>query len=542
MHLDSDTISPNTAIKTDICIVGAGVAGLIIANELKDAKRRITILESGDFAKNERAQHLNQGENVGYPYYPLDLARYRGVGGSSLRWNVDLGDKRGVRLRPMDAIDFEKREGVPYSGWPFSKTELDPYYARSQPYFGLTDQNYTGSHWQTEGDHEILPLESADLETTIFQFGDADLITTKHQSLLKKCQNLQIITNATVYEIETDPSGGFVTQLLVRNRANGVFRVLAEKYILATGGLEVPRLLLSSRHTQAHGIGNQNDLVGRFFMEHLHYLSGMWIPSSEQIFSKTGLYTMHRSRGTDVLAYLKLSPDVLKREHLLNYCVSFWPRPSFEGDSTANIVTSRGYHAIRKIKSELQEKRLPQSPGKRMGHIIGDTALLLEHFLRRRPGKEIQGTPVAFQLHQMSEQAPNPASRVTLSEERDCFGSFTAKLDWKISQSDIQTIRRAHEIIDREFQNAGLGKLTHGDFKKSPPAGITGGLHHMGTTRMDEDPKSGVVDSDCKIHGVDNLYVASSSVFPTVGYANPTLTIAALAIRLSDHLRKENIE
>ncbi|MEM1222830.1 MAG: GMC family oxidoreductase [Verrucomicrobiota bacterium] len=540
MHLDSNSIPPNTVVEADICIVGAGVDGLILANELKDTKQRITILESGDFTPTDGTQSLNQGENIGYPYYPLDLARYRSVGGSSLKWNVDLGNKRGVRLRPMDAIDFERRESVPYSGWPFPKTALDPYYARSHPYFGLSDQNYGGVYWQTAGEREILPVKSADLETTVFQFGNADLITAKHQSLLKENQNLQLITNATVYKIETDPNGETVKQLLVYTKAKEVLKVRAKRYVLAAGGLEVPRLLLCSKRTQAHGIGNQNDLVGRFFMEHLHYLSGMWIPSSDQIFSKIGFYEMHRSRGTDLLAYLKLSAEALKREGLLNYCVSFWPRVSEEADSTANIVTSQGYHSIRKIKSDLQEKRFPQKLGKRLGHIISDSAHLCAHILRNRSEKEIQGAPVAFQLHQMSEQSPNPESRVTLSEERDRFGSFTVKLDWKISPIDIRTIRRAHEIINRDFQKAGLGKLKPGNFNKSPPEGITGGLHHMGTTRMHNNPKEGVVDGNCKVHGVDNLYIASSAVFPTAGYANPTLTIAALAIRLSDHLLKRN--
>ena len=136
------------------------------------------------------------------------------------------------------------------------------------------------------------------------------------------------------------------------------------------------------------------------------------------------------------------------------------------------------------------------------------------------------------------EQAPNPASRVRLIEQRDALGMPRVQLEWRLSGLDKRSIRRAHELLARELGRAGLGRLQlmlSEDEHRWPPE-LGGGRHHMGTTRMHRDPARGVVDPDCRVHGVGNLYVAGSSVFPTVGAANPTLTIVALALRLADHL------
>ncbi|HEY9734658.1 MAG TPA: GMC family oxidoreductase, partial [Trichocoleus sp.] len=144
-----------------------------------------------------------------------------------------------------------------------------------------------------------------------------------------------------------------------------------------------------------------------------------------------------------------------------------------------------------------------------------------------------------FEVLHFTEQAPDPANRIMLSNDRDVFGYPKMQLQWRWSDQDIQSIRRAQALFKQEFAKAGLGELKV-ELDQGLPRMIYPSIHHhMGTTRMHESPKHGVVDANCRVHGVSNLYVASSSVFPTSGYANPTLTIVAIAIRVADQIKRK---
>ena len=144
---------------------------------------------------------------------------------------------------------------------------------------------------------------------------------------------------------------------------------------------------------------------------------------------------------------------------------------------------------------------------------------------------------MVFELNHMTEQSPNPHSRVTLSDERDIFGRNRVRLDWRLTPLDMRSIIKAQEIIDQELRYAGLGRLEIELRTETPPEHLEGGWHHMGTTRMHRDPKRGVVDEHCRVHEITNLFIAGPSVFPTGGYANPVLTFVALAIRLADYIK-----
>ncbi|WP_269527132.1 FAD-dependent oxidoreductase [Coraliomargarita parva] len=543
MILDLSSIPPEDLIESDVCIVGAGVAGLILAKELSRQGLQITVLESGGRDVSAKTQALNQGENIGYPYYPLDLVRERCVGGSSSRWGIELpNEEKGVRLRPMDPIDFETRADIPHSGWPFPKSTLDPYYERAHAIFGLGPCDYTAQRWSDPEHYKTLALDPDTIETTLFQFGPADRFTGTIQSEIRQMDSVQLFLNATVLEILCDESVQKVKALRVAADKDREYRITARYYILASGGIEVPRLLLLSDKQQPEGLGNRYDLVGRYFMEHPHFLSGMLIPNSTEIFENTGLYQIHKQANSYLLAYLKLSESVLRREGLLNYCVSLWPRDKLEEDERSSYLSSKAFDAIRKIRCAIHIGERPQALAKQLYTILAESQELITHLFSKVTKSKLvepSGPPIAFQLHHMWEQAPNPDSRITLSRELDQFGQRLPILNWKVSERDVQTLSRSLEILGDACEQAGIGRIVRNPDNEFPPKGITGGLHHMGTTRMNEAPEQGVVDGNCKIHGIDNLYIAGSSVFPTSGYANPTLTIGALAIRLADHLTEQ---
>ncbi|MCL4475990.1 MAG: GMC oxidoreductase [Nitrospirae bacterium] len=572
MLVDARSLPGNKTIETDVCIVGTGVAGITLSREFIGKGFRVCLLESGGLRPDRAMQSLFWGENIGHPYFPLDTARTCGFGGTSHRWGIRIGDDRlGVRLRPLDEIDFEERDWVPYSGWPFKKSHLDPFYERAQSICQIGPFTYDVKDWEDTEKTPRLAFADGRVKTTIFQFGPRDSFIRDYREEIIRAENITAYVHASVVEIETDKTAQTVTRLRVACLQGKNFRVAAKLYILAMGAIETPRLLLLSNKVQKTGLGNENDLVGRFFMEHPHLWSGTYIPSDPHIARSTALYNIHTVNRIPIMGKLTLSEEVLRSEKLLNYCVSIhpkvlqgrpdiapsWPVVSWPLLSAAHPKTvpnqpgyqkaaSDGIDSLKVLSSAIRCGDVPHDFGKHLRNVItdiDDVSIAAYRKVRRKCVSifnkfKKSKRNVVFQLDQMSEQAPNPQSRVTLADERDILGRNRVRLDWQMNPLDIHTIVRAQEIIDEELRRAGLGRLQielHGD---TPPSNLEGGWHHMGTTRMHKDPLKGVVDENCKVYGRSNLFIAGPSVFPTSGYANPVLTIVALALRLSGHIKK----
>ncbi len=512
MLIDASDFPDHKSVETDICIVGGGTAGITLARELIAQDFQVCLIDSGGQMPDQATQALYQGENIGLPYYPLDTARARYYGGSSNRWHVDLGDHRlGVRLRPFDAIDFEPREWVGHSGWPFDKTHLDNYYDRAQIICQITPKTFETEDWADPVQRPPLAGNDNPVQTIIYKFGWRGPFIHEYTKEINQADNITVLLHANVLEIETDESAQKVTSLRAATLAGNQFTVSARLYVIAAGGIETPRLLLLSNKVQTAGLGNQHDLVGRFFMEHLHLWSGIFVPSDPGLFQRTTLYNqIQKVHGIPIIGKLTLSEAVLRHEKLLNQNIQLIPRlhsrsilyPQMLASGVAGLATN-GYRKIRrKIEKTINRK----------------------------------GTKV-FILANMGEQTPNPNSRVCLSDDRDVLGQNRACLDWQVTEQDIHSIIRTQEIVGAWLKQTGLGQLIIQLKDARPPRGLHGGYHHMGTTRMHTNPKEGVVDANSRIHGVSNLYIAGPSVFPTGGYANPVLTIVALTVRLADHLK-----
>jgi choline dehydrogenase-like flavoprotein len=253
---------------------------------------------------------------------------------------------------------------------------------------------------------------------------------------------------------------------------------------------------------------------------------------------------MHAVNNITIMGKLALAEEVLRRERLLSYCVSIHPAVMPEW-LRSQSTTSEGVYSFKVLRSAIRRGKVPDGLGKHLSNMItdfDDIAMSTGRNVRRRLGRAFDKhrppKVEVFTLNHMSEQAPNPNSRVTLAAERDALGCNRAQLDWQISPLDMRTIIRAQEIISEELRRAGLGHLHIELNDETPPPDLHGGVHQMGTTRMHTDPKQGVVDENCRVHGLSNLFIAGSSVFPTVGYANPVHTFVALALRLADHVKK----
>ena len=546
MIIDARSLPENSLVDTDICIVGAGVVGVSLAREFIGKKLRVCFVEGGGTEPDKATQSLLWGECSGHPYFPLDTARTSGFGGSSNRWSVGIGDNRlGVRLRPLDPIDFEEREWVSHSGWPFLKSDLDPYYERAHSICRIGPYRYDVSEWEEPG-KKMLPLVGEEVETTVFQFGPRSLFFREYREEIEHAENITSYIYANALEIETAKTPQTVSSILFGCLNGKRFRVSAKLFILAAGAIETPRLMLLSNKTCQEGIGNQHDIVGRFFMEHPHLWSGRFISSAADIRKLTAFYRIHSAKQIPIMGKLTLSPDVLRREKLLNYSVSLhlrssghrgniatswpvvsWPLLGTDTPEHLSVVTcAAGKGASRGLLGGME------NAARTAYRTMRNQAGMLYHSLRRT------GDVAVFDLNHMTEQEPNPESRVTLIDEHDMLGRRRVRLHWQLTGLDIRSIIRAQEIIGEGFKRSGLGRLEINMTDETPPPDLEGGWHHMGTTRMHRDPKKGVVDEHCRVHSISNLFIAGPSVFPTCGYANPVLTSVALAVRLADHVSK----
>jgi choline dehydrogenase-like flavoprotein len=496
---DARKVPSGSVLDFDVCIVGSGAAGITLARSL-DPKLTVGLLESGGSEHDVRTQSLYEGTNVGRDYFPLDGCRQRYFGGSTNCW-------AGL-CRPLEFEDFTAREWVPHSGWPITRDDLEPYYARAHEVLRLGPYDYTPEHWATEERRPFALRAESDLRTGIFQINRSGsrVLGQTYRAELERSANVRVHFWANVTEIVLKPGGGEVDHLAVRALDGPSFKVRARHYVLAAGGLENPRLLLASRSVRATGVGNEHDLVGRFFMEHPHTPNeGLFLAAGPDV--PVGFYRAFRAPGSktpiDIWGYLTVRAQTQERERMLTFAAVLLDYDSRDEPPDVAVV-----------KATVPAFDRPQALG---------------------------GQPFLAWLGTPSEQAPNPQSRVTLDERKDELGVPRLKLDWRLSSIDKYTLRRAHELVARELGAAGLGrlKLTVVDDDHTWPTGTNGGRHHMGTTRMHADPKGGVVDKDCVVHSVRNLSVAGSSVFTTSGAANPTLTIVALALRAAERLSRD---
>lgn len=513
---------------TDVCVVGAGVAGITLARRLLAAGRTVTLLESGGLDYEADTASLNVGNNIGEPYYALDHARLRFFGGTTAIW--------GGRVAELDPVDFEKRSWVPHSGWPISHDDIASYYGEARSLFDLPQRRPDRTMFNKAGSN----LPDFDDAQISYRFWSFDRKFNRFS--FEACEDLirhprcTVMTYANVTQINSDAGGRRITSVELRNLSGFHATLHARVFVLAAGGIENPRLLLASRGAHPLGLGNQHDLVGRFFMEHPHARGGRVM--TNRLWSLLEGFGKARQLP-DQLAAALITPSlqVQEREGTLNTSLTIAARQPVDHRQFA------GVRAYSRVKHDLEPTRGARRLWLGTKRAIGIAQKIVDP---ARPWLLHKLGRVELALLVRGEQAPNPDSRVTLSNERDALGVPGICLDWRTNDLDVHSVERLVHALGSEMRRLGLGEVAPADWLSGPDRRWTtdplisahpiGGYHHMGTTRMAYDPRQGVVDEHCRVHGIDNLYVAGSSVFPTSGWANPTFTIAALALRTADHI------
>ena len=547
MIFDARSLTEGTTIETDICIVGAGTSGLVLAKEFLGAKFKVCLLESGGLLPDKETQGLYRGVNIGRPYFSLDTARARYFGGSTNRWHIPVdGSCVAARMHPFSKLDFEKRDWVPYSGWPVSKSDMESYYERAQHLCHIAPSSYSPDYWAKQENAGLLPLPSSIVETQIYKFGSRYPFIKGIRSDIEKADNITTYLYSNAIDIETNEYASHVSRIRVACLQGNKFYVKAKYFILAAGAIEIPRLLLLSNQTQKKGLGNQNDLVGRFFMEHPHLWSGLFIPFNQDNLAIMDLYSHVRVvQEVPIVAKLSLSDKIQREEKLLNYSAQFMPQiilRSSLNQYTYPEIKTKGVSSFKKLRSSICQKKLPGDFFHHALNMLIDITGIAKASYRNAAIKAMnildKKRLTVFQIANMSEQAPNPDSRITLSSNLDALGQNQVELNWQWNSNDLDSIIRSQKILDTELQRANLGRLIIQVTKNASYDTIKGGWHHMGTTRMHSNPKQGVVDKDCCVHGISNLFISGPSVFTTGGVANPSLSLVAFSIRLADHIKK----
>jgi choline dehydrogenase-like flavoprotein len=513
MFVDARSLPECSIVDADVCVIGSGPVGIVTASELLRHGLRVVVVESGDLVPDPAARSLNAGESVGDLHVDLVRSRLRAFGGTGRIW--------GGNCAPFDPIDFEARPWVRDSGWPIPLTEIERHYRRAAAYFGLEGLDYDPVEPPAGGVR--LALGASGLGEKLFRHSRVDFGEV-HRSRLARGRAV-VLTNATVVELELD--AGLTEVVGARIALPGCpnhATITARRFVLAAG-LENARLLLLSNRQKPAGIGNEHDVVGRYLMDHVNVKGGaIDTPAG---FRLARSYDVEHNGNKPFTLALQPTAAVQRREGLLNFCGFL--RACYAGEG------SDGFTALQRIITATRRRRLGRS-------LLRDGCTVATHLPEAVHGLTAKAAarfrPPRLVFHAIMEQAPCRDSRLTLADERDPFGLPCLRLDCCLGELERLTYWRANRLVAEALRANGInGVVEPTDSPEAPwPPILHGTGHYMGTTRMHPDPRHGVVDGDCRVHGTANLYVAGGSVFPTGGATMVTINAAALAVRLADHL------
>jgi choline dehydrogenase-like flavoprotein len=521
MILDLERERTLPSFAADVCIIGAGAAGIVLAAELVRPGKRVLLLESGGSKEEEASQRLNNSERTGQPLKAVHPGRFRALGGTTTRW--------GGQIQEMQEQDFEVRPGIAGSGWPISKSSLEPYYKRALEAEGLAQVLQTDEEvWRQMG--STAPNLGDDLIPYFTRWcPEPNFARLYHDTLAS--QNICVVLHATVCELLLDDAGDAIAGVRCRNMPGHEHVFQAQRYVLCLGMVETIQLLLQPLEQGRAAPWQQNEWLGRHVQSHIETNSAKLVNVDRKRMERffPNVYLKRRKYQPK----FRVTGERQRQEEILNIggAISFLSPGSVEQDvrrmkSAARNLLRGNWSAIglRDVLPAL--RRLP---------ILLQLAYSFYVSHRAYWPKD-----VTYWLRVHCEQEPLSASSITLSPERDALGMFRTRIDWQVSPLEWKTIQHFTQMAKRALEAAGLAtvvaqpELAQEDGYRRVT--FDDSYHWMGGTRMARSAAEGVVDTDLKLHGVRNAYVCSASVYPASGFANPVHTLLALAIRLADHL------
>jgi choline dehydrogenase-like flavoprotein len=550
MLIDGRTIPKNGTVYAEFCIIGAGPAGITVCTELAKRGLDVLLLEAGGRKHDKAAKELYQGQSLSPAIHaPPSMYRQRRIGGTSGIW--------GGRCVPLDELDFEHRDWVPDSGWPFQRRVLDSYYQRAMIYLEAGECTFNAHEALRELRDLVEGFSSETIDTdSVERFSAPTDFGRAYAKKLVSASNVKLIEHASCTELLQSHQFGPVSHVRCATMEGNQFDVRASRFVVSAGGLETTRLLLASDRVTADGLGNESGMLGRNYMCHIE---GCLAAIKLQPESRKVVWSFERSKdGIYIKRRFQINPEEQRKHKTLNTIFRLHhanPADARHGSPilsamylTKQFLIPEYRRKFSMMEYSYKEQRGFSSLSKHVWNVVrgGPTLVrfavkwMVARHLRyhRIPYVALHSPSGVYPLDFNAEQTPNPASRITLSHDRDGLGMRRLVVDWRMHAQDVRSIILSHSILQKAVEHNKIGKLEYfnSDVKAGAERCVPVGGHHIGTARMSHDPRAGIVDSHCRMHTVPNVYLASSAVFPTCGQANPTLTIVALAIRLSEHL------
>lgn len=460
-----------------IIVIGAGPAGITVTRRLAAARIPCVLLDAGGDSYSDESQSFYEGQTIGDYYFDLSTCRLRYLGGTSGHWTG--------WCRMLDRSDFEKRAWIPNSGWPIGREEIEPYFASTREILELRDFKNDKAISQ---DFNWIDLIRSDP----VRFGD------KYYDELDKSEHVAVVLNTYATDL-TARDGRITSANLYSNGRDGA-AIAADRFVVACGGIENSRLLLWSNARSPEPVVPDDRALGRYWMEHPEFVGGESIVRDYAALDS----------DAEGWAFFAPTPEAMERAEVANFHALVIPN---EREGTKKLVAD-----------------------------LACTAPSAAEWLVRSVGSHLT---CGARISVAWEQVPDLENRVALSQTAtDDAGVPLVELHWRKNELDRRTILEGMKMFGQTFAQDDFGRvkvrewLLEGEDYPIDDEEIAG-YHHMGGTRMSADPSTGIVDSNCRVHGMPNLYVAGSSIFATSGYANPTATIIAFAERLGSHLAAE---
>jgi choline dehydrogenase-like flavoprotein len=471
VFIEPSALESGTALRAGVCVLGSGPAGMTTAVSLAAKGFDVVLVEAGGRHLTGQSQAQYAGEVVGDPYYDLSFARLRMFGGTSNHW--------GGYCIPLDRHDFEPHPHFPDTGWPISRSDLDPYLEAACNILEIPN------HFEEK-------LVTPSLRQTRFQYSPPVNFGRKYDEFCRSTDRLRVCLDSALIDLSLEDHA--IKRAVVRAADGRDFSIEAQCFVVCLGGIENSRLLLWINERSGGRLIQDSRTLGRYWMEHPH----------------AGVAEIVMEAG-----------------------------PEFFHDGKASFaLTKQAQYDLGLLNADLliEEQAYSTTKG-----LIADVLCYAPDLGRHLMGLFGKNLVCGARVRSHWEQEPLFENRVGLDPTKsDDLGIPRVRLHWKKSESDRRTIVGTVTEFARQMADSELGRvrLVNWVAEDGPIAAekTMAGWHHMGGTRMSDSPEQGIVDRDLRVHGIRNLYVGGSSVFPSGGYANPTLSIVQLALRLSDEI------